>query len=138
MCIRCDFMCDQKIKEIGNILLSPIQRYLVNWFVHLAELWGTSVYIRHLDTYSNVSTSAAWRNAWWSQWRMNISGASSSCIPCNTAEPWSHVSLIQHSKNTITSHQYIEQICSLWNFCKDNIFFFLNAFRISQIIEIDS
>lgn len=69
------------------------------------------------DTYSNVSTSAAWRNAWWSQWSMNINGASSSCIPCNTARTQSQVSLIQQSK----THQYTEKISSLWNFCKGNI-----------------
>lgn len=130
------FVWSESLKKLETFCYHQFRGKLIYTFSRVVR--DQCVYIKHLKTYSNVSTSAAWRNAWWSQWRMNINGASSSCIPCNTAKPWSHVSLIQHSKNTITSHQYIEQICSLWNFCKGNIFFFLNAFRISQIIEIDS
>ena len=37
---------------------------------------------RFIWTYSNVSISHACRDAWWSQCSTNISGASSSCIPC--------------------------------------------------------
>jgi len=47
--------------------------------------YGDICFSRILSTcyvpYPTASISQAWRKAWWSQWRININGANSSCIP---------------------------------------------------------
>ena len=39
-----------------------------------------------IKTCLGCADSLAWRKAWWSQWRVKMIGASSSCIPWNRAE----------------------------------------------------